>query len=143
MKKGRFNEEQMVGMLREADRSSVAEVAKKHGVSEQTLYNWRKHFAGHDRHPMSRLEAMLSSRPAVPPRVGHASPIRFIDALISEFRRRDSSRSVCLCPPFQAFLEARVFPSAVRGPVDRSHGFHALTSSACRFRRSCVQPFTV
>ena len=46
MKKGRFSEEKMVGMLREADRSSVAEVAKRHGVSEQTLYNWRKHFAG-------------------------------------------------------------------------------------------------
>ena len=46
MKKGRFSEEKMVGMLHEADRLSVAEVAKKHGVSEQTLYNWRKHFAG-------------------------------------------------------------------------------------------------
>jgi transposase-like protein len=46
MKKVRFSEEQMVGILREADRSSVAEVARKHGVSEQTLYNWRKHFAG-------------------------------------------------------------------------------------------------
>ena len=46
MKKGRFSEEKMVGMLREADRSSVAEVAKRHGVSEQTLYYWRKHFAG-------------------------------------------------------------------------------------------------
>jgi len=45
MKKGRFSEEQMVGLLREADRSSVAEVARKHGISEQTLYNWRKHFA--------------------------------------------------------------------------------------------------
>ena len=46
MKKGRFSEEQMVEMLREADRSSVAEVAKKRGVTEQTLYNWRKHFGG-------------------------------------------------------------------------------------------------
>jgi transposase-like protein len=46
MKKSRFSEEQMVGILREADRSSVAAAAKKHGISEQTLYNWRKHFAG-------------------------------------------------------------------------------------------------
>ncbi|GIX23867.1 MAG: transposase [Caldimonas sp.] len=34
----------MVKILREADRSPVAEVAKKHGVSEQTLYLWRKRY---------------------------------------------------------------------------------------------------
>jgi transposase-like protein len=55
---GRFSEEQMVGMLREADRSSVAEVAKKYGVSEQTLYNWRKHFAGLDPSDVKRLRQL-------------------------------------------------------------------------------------
>lgn len=34
----------MVKILREADRSPVAEVARKHGVSEQTLYLWRKRY---------------------------------------------------------------------------------------------------
>jgi len=44
MKKTRFSEEQMVKILREADKTPVTEVAKKHGVSDVTIYAWRKRF---------------------------------------------------------------------------------------------------
>jgi len=44
VKKSRFSEEQMVKILREADRVPVPEVAKRHGISDQTVYAWRKRF---------------------------------------------------------------------------------------------------
>jgi putative transposase len=44
MKKGRYSDEQIVRILREADKAPIAEVAKRHGVSEQSIYSWRKRF---------------------------------------------------------------------------------------------------
>ncbi len=39
----------MVKILREADKTPVAEVAKEHGLSEQTIYVWRRRFGRHGR----------------------------------------------------------------------------------------------
>jgi putative transposase len=44
MKKTRFTEDQMVKILREADQTPVIEVAKKHGISDATIYAWRKRY---------------------------------------------------------------------------------------------------
>ena len=58
MKQSRFSEAQMVSMLREADRSSVAAVAKANGISEQTLYNWRKQFGAMNVDEVRRLKQL-------------------------------------------------------------------------------------
>ena len=48
----------MVTILREADKGPVAEVAKQHGISEQTIYTWRKRYGVMDADEVKRLRQM-------------------------------------------------------------------------------------
>jgi transposase-like protein len=53
----------MVAIIREADRDPVAAVAKRHGISEQTIYTWRKRFGGLQASDVKRLPIASPSRP--------------------------------------------------------------------------------
>jgi putative transposase len=47
MKRARFTEEQIIGILKTAEAAgSIREVVREHNITEQTFYRWRRKYGG-------------------------------------------------------------------------------------------------
>ena len=61
MKRTRFSEEQIIGVLKEAEAGAkTADLARRHGVSEATIYNWKSKYGGMEVSDARRLKELES-----------------------------------------------------------------------------------
>lgn len=59
MKRSRFTEAQIVGVLNEAERGvAVKELCRKHGISDATFYNWKAKYGGMSVSDLKRLKEL-------------------------------------------------------------------------------------
>ena len=59
MKRSRFSEEQIIGILKEHQAGlSATELCRRHGISDATFYTWRKKYGGMEVSEARRLKAL-------------------------------------------------------------------------------------
>jgi len=59
MKRSRFTEEQIIGILKEHQAGhSASDLCRRHGISDATFYSWRKKYGGMEVSEARRLKAL-------------------------------------------------------------------------------------
>ena len=59
MRKSRYSEEQIIGILQEHEAgASVTDLSRRHGVSQQTIYRWKQQYGGMETSELRRLKQL-------------------------------------------------------------------------------------
>lgn len=59
MKKSRFTETQIIGIIKEADAGMpIKEICRKHGISDATYYNWKSRYGGMNASDLKRMKEL-------------------------------------------------------------------------------------
>jgi putative transposase len=67
MKRKRFTEEQIIGILKEAEAGAKSvDLCRRHAISEQTSYRWKAKYAGLEVNEAKRLRALEHDRDVAP-----------------------------------------------------------------------------
>ena len=97
MKRSRFTEEQIIGVLREQEAGmKVAEVCRKHGISEPTFYAWKAKFGGMSVSDAKRLKQLEAENAKLKKLLAEA----MLDVAVL---KDITSRNVWSAPPLQGF----------------------------------------
>ena len=59
MKSSKFNESQIIAILKQQDSGmSVNDICREHGISQPTFFNWKKKYSGMDASHLKRLKEL-------------------------------------------------------------------------------------
>lgn len=125
MKRSRFSEEQIIGILKEHQAGLGAkELCRKHGISDATFYKWRSRYGGMEVSDARRLKALEAENAKLK---GSQRPWPHWGRVPARPHGSSMERDRSGCP-----LEAQVDPDSL-GQGDR---LDALLLTLCHHRRS-------